>query len=312
LWNTSDEPVPWEQALVVGIEVGWGLADGPRPEIVEGTKKEDVIALLGAPDLGGIVQPREIENMLEYYGMPVARTRLLDMGWTGYEHVDTAGDNGIIPINSIELQLVFDDNEYWGGYRVFSGLNGPFDPDMKRPGSKTRCPGVDDKSIAYSHELLIDFLDSDIWSSGIGRAAEYVINGDTYIFGVSHEAECARIAPDASVAQQRDDYLLATSAFEPMEALELDPVSSTSEPYLLWSRTDSAAAVLVFRGQGGHTGDDVVQVLLNYCDWERGIWLSFFFSVIGAEPGVAISKGAETFLLSMVSDVAKSVTAIER
>jgi len=270
-------------------------------------RKEDVIALFGSPAFGGMVTSGEIDNVLGYYGIPIPRPRLLDMGWTGAEHTDSTGDIGIVPINDVRLELNFEDDTYSGGYLIASGLNEPFDPDKKLLGSTSYCLSADDKNVHYSHQLFREFLDSDIWSFGIGRAAEYLIDGEAYVFGVSHEGECTTIRSSEDLTHKHDDYLLTSAPLEPMGELQLDPVSTTGDPYLLWSRPDSAAAVLVFRGQGERTGDDVVQVLLNYCDWERGVQLSLFFSVIAVEPGVAVSDGARNFLLSMVSDVANSV-----
>jgi hypothetical protein len=79
-------------------------------------------------------------------------------------------------------------------------------------------------------------------------------------------------------------------------------------PYLLWSRDDSAATILVARGSGKSTGDDTIQTMLKYHDTETGACVGVSFAMIGLDPGVAITDGAENFLLSQVIEAAESLT----
>lgn len=310
LHNPGVEPVPWQQAQVVGISVSGALPDGPGPQMREGMAKEDVIAALGDPDTGGPVEldTRPLLNEMSYYGQPVPDTRMADLGWYLRGDWRPPGDHGLFPAGRARLVLEFEDNSYTGSYRLETDLAEGFEPGGTAPGSQTRCDADDDSTWWYSHRVPREFAGDKFGGIGIGRAAEYVVDGQTYVYGISGEGICATIAADETSAQKADEHLLSNTD-GPIGELRVDLAKGTGDSYLLWDRADSSAAVLVFRNQGERTGDDVVQVQLNYCDWDRGIHLRLYFAAISLEPGVAVSEGAENFLLSMASDVAESVRA---
>lgn len=292
LRNDRDGPVPWEQAQVVGIMTDRGLS-GPTPEIQPGTTKEDVVALLGAPDL----DDEKYRGAIVYYGLPFQSARLLDIGmrppfWD-------FGD--ILGVGDTILQLDLFEGRYVR-FELYIDAGEPFDPNSTRAGDDVKCVPDSDEH-AYSYRLHEDFFLGETSSS---RPVEYVIDGEAYVFGVSYFARCNDIDPDKSSAQKIDDYLLAPMLF--YEDSDTESRLSRSEPFLLWDRDDSSAAVMVYRGEGELTGDEYVEVSLNYCDWENGFQIRMSFSVISVEKGVTVSKGAESHLLSMVSEVAESVT----
>lgn len=296
LRNDGDEPVPWGQARVVGISTD----GGPSPQIQPGMVKEDVVALLGTPDRDDEENSRDgygDRGTIAYYGLPLQRARLVDMGleppfWD---------DSDVLGVGDTSLVPTFVDGGY-RNYGLYNDVSEPLDPDKKRPGDDVSCESLSDGQ-AYSYQLREDFF---LGQSSTSRPVEYVIDGGEYVFGMSYFARCDDIDPDKSSAQKVDDYLLAPMLF--YEDSENESRLSGSEPFLLWDREDSSAAVMVFRGKAELTGGDYVEASLNYCDWENGFQVRMSFSVISAEEGVDVSKGAENYLLLMVSDVAQSVT----
>ncbi|MCL2091777.1 MAG: hypothetical protein FWH11_11390 [Micrococcales bacterium] len=291
LRNYGDEPAPWDQAQVVEIRGSVGQ-HGPIPQIQPDMAKEDVVALLGTPDVDEVRNERENYSIIVYHGLPVQSARLLDTGLSP----GSVDGSDVLYVDDVSLVLSFLDDRYFS-YTLSYDLGEPFDPARKIPGGDVQCGSFPDEPV-YSYRMHPDLFFRHGPST---RPAEYLVDGQAYVFGVSGSETCDKIDPDKSSAQKVDDYLLAPGTLR-------DPLSGPGEPFLLWDGEDSSAAVLVFRGEGQRTGDDYVQVWLSYCDWENGFRVRMSFSVISVEEGAAVSEGAQSYLLSVVSEVAESMT----
>jgi len=135
-------------------------------------------------------------------------------------------------------------------------------------------------------------------SAFIGGAATYSIDGHRYAMSATGYPECQKIT--GTDVAQKNAYLLAGMK-------NTTPIAGNPEKRLLWNRDDSSAAVLVYHGRG-QSGDDVMQVVVNYCDWQHHTHMTFLYALVSLDKGIKISDGAANLLLTVASDATSSIT----
>ena len=131
----------------------------------------------------------------------------------------------------------------------------------------------------------------------VSGAAMYSIDNHRYAMSATGDPECEKMA-DVSV-NQKDGYLFSGMRYA-------KPIDGTPEKRLLWNRDDSSAAALIYHGPGA-SGDDVTQVVVNYCDWKHHVHLTYLYALISLDKNVKISDGAKNLLLTVASDATNSI-----
>jgi hypothetical protein len=137
-----------------------------------------------------------------------------------------------------------------------------------------------------------------ITHGNVDVAAIYSIDGNLYAIGATTAPNCQNMA--YSDAQEQRKYLFGSIESSVM-------VSDNPEQGLLWDREDSSAAALTYRGTG-RSDADVMQVVVNYCDWEHKSHLTYLYSIVSLDPEVKITEGAANLLLQVASDATNSIT----
>jgi hypothetical protein len=153
---------------------------------------------------------------------------------------------------------------------------------------------VPDADLAFFYDSAADFF-----TSYVDGSAMYSIDGHDYAMAAANVPFCTEIA-GTSTSSPED---LVFAGLEDATMVDVAP-----QKMLLWEDERSTAGVLVYRGAGPSTGQETMQVVVSYCDWEHGTRMTFLYSLLALEPDTKISDGAANLLLTVASDATRSIT----
>lgn len=297
-YNHEPDPVVVEDSQVWGATIFAGTVE-PHPGIHGGVSREDVEGILGKPDAF-------VDSRLVYLSNPLTVEQAADLSGQ-YDSGCALNPNSCEPRrmggSSLELSVVSDGTLY-GTYDISVGsarqpgrdkkklsVPGPYHCDPADPSTKNNH----DRSFDYSYVVPAELRDFVAPSSIPAYASEYMIDGQRFAVWAQEKPAC--------------DVMSYETVSEQVAYLKHPNQGSDGgrSHRLLWNDKESSAAVTIFEGQGSLTGDEVMRVTLNYCDWERRERVSLRFSIIGLDSGTKISEDASTYLLGVVSDVADSI-----
>jgi len=293
--NSSPAPVVFEDADVVRMTIFADTVE-PYPGIRRGVSGEDVKGILGEPD-------DIVDGSLVYYRNPLTADQLQDLSGDYLDHEYHGSPSE--PMSSASVRLSLADGKLYGTYEIsVPSLRppGPDKVDLTVPDAR-HCLTADGRaqpdphqSFDYSYSVPIELRGASasipwqVWYVG-----EYKIDGQRFAVAAAEDPACDVMSYER--VSEQSAYLLY-------------PNKGSDDGWghrLLWNDKDSSAAVTTFDGPGDLTGDGVLRVTLNYCDWDQRQRVSMSFAIIGLDPGTTISEQARDYLLGMVSDVAGSI-----
>lgn len=291
IYNGGTDQVAVEEAQVWGMTIFAETVE-PYPGIQRGVSREDVERILGKAD-------DFADGRLVYLRNPLTLEQAVDLSGEydrGCAVSPQSCHTRAMSASRLELSVVSDGTLY-GTYDI--SLASSLSPGRKKkrltvPGPYHCDPAA--PSVAVDRERSFDYsyvVPAELRGSPF--AAEYMIDGQRFAVWSNEVPAC--------------DVMSYETMSEQVAYLKF-PNQDSGDGWghqLLWNGKESSAAVTTFKGQGTLTGDEVMRVALNYCDWERRERVSLRFSIIGLDPGTKISEEASTYLLGVVSDVAASI-----
>jgi hypothetical protein len=203
-----------------------------------------------------------------------------------------SSDDSFFASSDARLELSFTDGLYRGGYHITSQS---LENDM-REYSEPRRPGPENFYFTYSVPRAF------MRASGVGSSyklysmsAEWLFDGHRYLVVNNSTSPYARHMN----AEEKEGFFLDSFVanddpmFPRFEAV--GPVSSS----LLRDDDSALATLLVSTGKGALTGQDVMQVVVNYYDNDSDVGGSFLFAIASEDDGAPITDEIANFVLSL-------------
>ncbi|MCL2453681.1 MAG: hypothetical protein FWD18_00015 [Micrococcales bacterium] len=332
--NTSFEPNSVAKCEVWSVSIGRGHNWEPHPGVHRGASREEIAEALGVASGLEPLPPSLTEGTGDLSRVWVDREPLSQEQVADLSAVSSAASRGVrVRAARVTADFVdgIADGYYWVQYAPHTQMTDGYilTPNDGYPHRHTieRCSSdlhhlwllPSDLSsavtVAGGRQVLAPAWawDQPVISDSAGYvdgAAIYMIDGRRYAMAATNEPPCATIS--GSGDRTRSQHLFAgldTGGPKPGLGSWPEPVlvDVGPEKRLLWDRDDSSAAVMIYRGPGRNTGEDTMQLVVNYADWERGTRLTFLYSLLALDEGVGITDGAANLLLTVAADATRSV-----
>ncbi|MCL2091799.1 MAG: hypothetical protein FWH11_11500 [Micrococcales bacterium] len=309
LVNPTARPVSAKECEVWELYLDEGFGTEPYPGVHRGISLEELVEALGLPP--GTAPRTESTPLVVFRERMSAQERSDLSGRTARGRV----------IRSALVTASIEDGVFTGGYGVrYAPYTAMTEGYIVTPHARglpyrtdvARCPELEHTwllpsdlssavTVAGGHQVLLagwDLLPGALSRDGhIDGTATYSVDGHDYAMGATNEPSCHSLTQASP--QEADQHVFAE--------LDADLVGEPTKT-LLWEGERSSAGMLVYRGPGPSTGQDSMQVVVNYCDWEHGTRLTFLYSLLSLEPEVEITDGAANLLLTVAADATRSIT----